>query len=58
MYVPVVIVIKYKNTNIFQVLGTNIGTVLVYKLKKESYCSEKAEFEQELHAFMNYITLL
>ncbi|KAI4497711.1 hypothetical protein M0802_007251 [Mischocyttarus mexicanus] len=42
----------------YLVLGTNIGTVLVYKLKKESYCSEKAEFEQELHAFMNYITLL
>ncbi|XP_043488334.1 cytoplasmic dynein 2 intermediate chain 1 isoform X1 [Polistes fuscatus] len=42
----------------YLVLGTNIGTVLVYKLKKESYCSEQAEFEQELHAFMNYITLL
>lgn len=43
---------------IFQVLGTNIGTVLVYKLKKEFYCSDKTEMEQELFAFIKYIELL
>nr|XP_050866649.1 cytoplasmic dynein 2 intermediate chain 1 isoform X1 [Vespula vulgaris] len=53
-YASVIIV----TTKIFQILGTNLGTVLVYKLKKESYCSEKAEFEKELHSFLNYITLL
>ncbi|KAK2584706.1 hypothetical protein KPH14_007040 [Odynerus spinipes] len=42
----------------YLVLGTNIGTVLVYKLKKEFYCSEKTEMEQELYTFIEYIKLL
>lgn len=42
----------------FQILGTNIGAVLVYKLKKEYYCSEKAEVDKEIHEFIKYIKLL